>query len=151
MSVFQIPCATPEGGAGARIRPCVYGVGVDSAGRVCVALEATGEYYLPGGGIEAGEDAPTALAREVAEEVALAATVGERFATGAEWVTVPETGAWLHKQAAFYRLALGAPLPGATAEHTLVWLAPEEAIARLQYACHRAAVALALNLPFDGG
>lgn len=144
--VVEFPCAAPEDGLTVRIRPCVYGVGADTQGRICVALEATGEYFLPGGGIEAGEDAPTALVREVAEEVGLVGTVGDMFATGSEWLGGPEAGGWLHKRAAFYRLALGAPVPGAAPEHTLVWLTPAEAQARLQYACHRAAVARAVTL-----
>ncbi len=142
-AVLDIPCTEPADELPVRHRPCVYGVAFDAAGRVCVAREAAGEYYLPGGGIEEGEDAGAALVREVAEELARVGVAGALFATGSEWLGGPEAGEWLHKRAAFHHLTLGAALPDATAEHTLVWLTPAEAGARLQYACHRQAVAQA--------
>ncbi len=56
--------------------PCTYRISVKAAikdddGRVLLLREKDGSWELPGGGLEHGEDARTALARETAEETGL--------------------------------------------------------------------------------
>lgn len=56
--------------------PCTYRISVkaaikDSDGRILLLREKDGSWELPGGGLEHGEDAKAALAREIAEETGL--------------------------------------------------------------------------------
>jgi 8-oxo-dGTP diphosphatase len=84
--------------------PCIYRISVkatikDESGRILLLREKDGSWELPGGGLEHGEDAKEALAREIAEETGL--TV--------EWMSDhPET---------FWTIRKGTDLP------TLKWFA----------------------------
>ena len=61
----------------------VRGVAIDGQGRVCLVRHTyVGGWHLPGGGIDPGESAPAAMAREFREE--------------AEIVVAPETSLRLH-------------------------------------------------------
>lgn len=56
--------------------PCTYRISVkavitDEAGRILLLKEADGSWELPGGGLEHGEHAKEALAREITEETGL--------------------------------------------------------------------------------
>jgi 8-oxo-dGTP diphosphatase len=61
--------------------PCVGAVVFDSAGRLLVVRRGqqpgAGMWSLPGGRVEAGEDLPAAVRREVLEETGLRVRVGE--------------------------------------------------------------------------
>lgn len=56
--------------------PCTYRISVkaaikDNDGRILLLRERDGSWELPGGGLEHGEDAVAALAREIAEETGM--------------------------------------------------------------------------------
>lgn len=51
----------------------VRGAAIDAAGRVCLVRHTyIGGWHLPGGGVEPGETAPQAMAREFREEAEIA-------------------------------------------------------------------------------
>lgn len=56
---------------------------IERAGRILICQRKGGrhahKWEFPGGKIEPGEDAPTALARELREELAIEARIGERL------------------------------------------------------------------------
>jgi ADP-ribose pyrophosphatase YjhB (NUDIX family) len=62
-----------------RFRPAVYGLIMDGDKVLLMNTILTGNYSLPGGGVELGERLEDALGREVREETGLAVEVG-RFA-----------------------------------------------------------------------
>src|SRR5688572_18821109 len=57
----------PPHGPRATVRPSAYGLLVDDDGRLAVVRTPQG-WFLPGGGMEAGEAPPDTVAREVLEE-----------------------------------------------------------------------------------
>lgn len=63
------PFGIRQAGLTYRVRPAAYAVIIDGQGRVACVDETSG-LFLPGGGIEPGEDAVRAVHREVAEECA---------------------------------------------------------------------------------
>lgn len=90
-----------------RPRPSVYAVALDRDGRAALVLED--DWYLPGGGIEAGESELEALHREVREECACEARVLARLGCAIEFVVAP-SGAAIEVRATFFTAELvGAP------------------------------------------
>ena len=59
----------------------VYGFAFTPEGTMLLVSDAGGEYWLPGGGVEAGETAAAALARELREEAAASLTACEKLGT----------------------------------------------------------------------
>ena len=104
-------------------RPVVAAAIVDSLEHPTVLLacsraypqELRGQFELPGGKIEEGEDAVAALEREIAEELGARLRVGERVAPeGGLWWPIlggRVMGVWLAEVAA------GSPAPRAGASH----------------------------------
>ena len=87
----------------------VRGAAFDGQGRVCLVRHTyVGGWQLPGGGVELGESAPAAMAREFREE--------------AEIVVDPETALRLH---GFYRNRAASPR-----DHVALYVAPAFTVAR---------------------
>jgi 8-oxo-dGTP diphosphatase len=84
-------------------RVAVYGICEDlrgAGGRVLLVraapyLTVAGRWFLPGGGIDHGEDPVTALGREFAEETGLHVEVGALRGVLSDVITLPD-GASLH-------------------------------------------------------
>lgn len=121
---------------------------LDPAGRIAIAQInfETGEieYDLPGGGIEPGESAETAAAREFEEETGLRVTIGEGL--GAAWqYCTDQNGDW-NKHAHVFAAQL-LPEPGVKVEddHELVWLEPHDALLKLRYEAQAVIVLRALR------
>jgi len=121
------------------IRQCgAYAVIIDDFGSVLVVRTPNGRRYLPGGRIEDGEFPEQALVREIAEECGWTAAVGTRLCQQGQSIF----GGRVALDARYWRAALGERLD-VQAEHDLLWLKPEEALATLHRASDRAALVMA--------
>ncbi|MEE2040298.1 NUDIX domain-containing protein [Nocardiopsis sp. CT-R113] len=112
-----------------------YGIVTDPAGRVLLSriaegFPAAGTWHLPGGGVDAGEDARTALRREVAEETGQDGEVGALI-TAASHHRVPPSGYEIYAVWAFFRVYVANPGPARVMEENgstsdCGWFGPEE-------------------------
>lgn len=110
-----------------RPRPSVYAVAFDAQGRVALVPEDEG-WYLPGGGIEAGESAREALVREIQEECACAGRVLDALGEAREYVET-RRGTRIDVLASFFRAELAA-------DNTAQWFEPEDAARRATRLSH---------------
>lgn len=91
-----------------RQRVAVYGIAVDRGTRVLVVraaahLSVRGRWFLPGGGLEHGEDPVGALRREVAEETGLRVSGETLLGVLSDTSTLPG-GTLLHTVRILYRI-----------------------------------------------
>ncbi|TMV93984.1 NUDIX hydrolase [Thioclava sp. BHET1] len=93
------------------------------------------EFQLPGGGIDPGESAVTALHREVFEETGWAITGLRRLGAFRRFTYMPDYEIWAEKLCTIY---LARPVlrrgPPSEPAHRAVWLAPEAALEALENA-----------------
>lgn len=140
----------PEPGCTYRDRPAAFGV-VELAGEIAlVRVEKPGHpawFDLPGGALDPGEDETQAVVREFGEETGLKVEAGEVYAR-ADQRFVNTDGEAYDNRCAFLTLTLLAEAPGLKIEddHTLVWMAPMEAVVRLRHEAHAWGVAAWLRL-----
>ena len=90
-------------------RVAVYGICQDGRGRVLLVraapwLSVGGEWFLPGGGLDHGEDPVAGLRREFAEETGLTVVVGELRGVLSDVIDVPD-GTSLHTVRIVYTIA----------------------------------------------
>jgi 8-oxo-dGTP diphosphatase len=127
-------------------RPAAFVV-VERGGRIALArvtfAAGGGRLDLPGGGIDPGETAAQAAARECGEEVGLKVAVeGEPF-TRADHFFINEEGKDHNTRGQFFaaRLLAEAPELKTEADHALEWMTPHEALVALDRESHVWAVA----------
>jgi 8-oxo-dGTP diphosphatase len=135
----------PQPGRAYRDRPAAFGV-LEQDGRIAlVRVEKPGFAAwldLPGGALDPGEDDRAALVREFGEETGMAVAAGVFLGRADQLFINTEGEAYNNRQALFEtRLIDAAPQLKIEDDHTLVWLAPPEAIARLRHDSHAWAVA----------
>jgi 8-oxo-dGTP diphosphatase len=112
-----------------------YGVIRDGAGRVLLTRssdlsDVVGTWYLPGGGVEHGEDPAGTVVREVAEETGLRVEVDGLRAATADVLPLAHRGELLHTDRVLYDLrVVGGALRAETGGTTDVarWLTVDEA------------------------
>ena len=123
-----------------RDRPVVYGLGFDAVGRLLV-VDKDGDRLLPGGGIDPGEDVPSALVREALEETGHDVTVGA-FLGYARHYHVPNDGEPpRHKLCRYHLMRVAAAMgPPLEAGHDPRRLPLDEALSSLTHAVDRWAV-----------
>lgn len=141
---------TPEPGRVHSDRPAAFGI-VEREGRIAaVRVEKPGHAAwrdLPGGAIDPGETAAEAVVREYGEETGLTVAVVESYGAADQFFLNTDGQAW-NNRATFFVLALTGEDPALKieADHTLVWLDANEAVATLRHDAHAWAVASWLRL-----
>lgn len=143
-AVFQRSFGERDPALAYRARPAAYAIILDDARRIACVFEESGGLFLPGGGIEPGEDPVAAVHREVAEECAhefeLLRTVGSAIQ-----LHRTAAGPAYELQATFFLGRFGRPLDREP-QHELRWLASGPEVPGFHHECHRWAVAEALRL-----
>jgi 8-oxo-dGTP diphosphatase len=135
----------PEPGFAYPDRPAAFGVAVRE-GRLAIArITIPGFpilYDLPGGGIDPGESEADAMAREFGEEVGLRVTAGPEIARADQFFVNPD-GERYNVRSVFFVAEIAGEAAGLKieADHELVWLTPDEAMAKVRRESHAWAVA----------
>ena len=138
MSVPQF--GAPEPGRDYPDRPAAFAI-VERDGLIALVRvtfdSGGGRTDLPGGGLDQGESAPQAAARECGEEVGLVIAVGE-LVTRADHYFVNEKGEAKNTRGEFFAATLVREDPALKIEddHALEWVAPYEALLRLDRESH---------------
>jgi 8-oxo-dGTP diphosphatase len=125
-----------------RVRPAAYAIVFDDELRVACVSETSG-LFLPGGGIEAGEDPITAVHREIAEECGRALEILAPLEPAIQFFRTAR-GEPLELHASFFLGRFGRPLdmPG---QHQLAWQAAMPKAPIFFHECHGWAVRQALR------
>jgi len=125
-------------------RPGAYAL-VLRDGSVLVVATPSG-YFLPGGGVDAGESLEDALARELQEEAGLSVSRMTALGTARQYVIDAETDVAYNKLEHFF-IVSAEPTPFAPAEsdHVVHWVAVDDALASLREPAQAWAVALAFS------
>lgn len=119
----------------------------DARGRVAV-VQTTFGIFLPGGGIEAGEDELTGLRRELREEIGFEIVRARLIVKAAQFHWSEFYQEHFRKIGSFFVVEYTAPpRPLVDNEHTLVWLDPDVASVRLSQEFQRWALAEYLGAP----
>jgi ADP-ribose pyrophosphatase YjhB (NUDIX family) len=116
-----------------RQRIAAYGVVRDDGGRLLLAraspaLTLRGRWFLPGGGVQHGEQPAESLRREIEEESGLTVTLGPLLDVLSDVRTIPD-GTSLHTVRLIYRVASweGTLRPEADGTTDAVeWFTPDE-------------------------
>jgi len=139
----------PAPGRAHRDRPAAFGVLERDRLIALVEVEKPGHapwLDLPGGALDPGEDDEMALVREFGEETGLKIGPGELLGRADQYFVNTDDEALNNRQAMFVgRFEAEAPELKYDVDHTLVWIAPLEAIARLRHDSHAWAVGLWLR------
>lgn len=130
-------------------RPAAFGLAVRDGRLALVEVKKPGQpawLDLPGGAIEAGETAEAAVVREFGEETGLQVSAG-RFIAAADQKFRNTDGAAFNNRGRFFEVAIEGENPAlkTEADHTLTWLAPDEALHWLRHEAHAWAVSVWLT------
>jgi L-amino acid N-acyltransferase YncA/8-oxo-dGTP pyrophosphatase MutT (NUDIX family) len=128
----------PVAGQPCVVRPSAYLIVPNDAGRIAVVRTAEG-VFLPGGGVDPGESAAAAAARETREECALDVRVGGEIGKAADFVWSKKESTCVEKRCVFLSGTVVSPVD-ATPEHEVLWLNRDDAIAQITRSGHQWAV-----------
>jgi 8-oxo-dGTP diphosphatase len=123
------------------VRPSAYALLRDQEGRIAVVRAKRG-WFLPGGGIEANEDAQRAVEREAEEECGFVIHARGIVGNATEIVHSPAGHDGVDKVSVFFQAEIIGTTPASAPEHEVAWLSPSEAIRRLSHKSHQWAVGL---------
>jgi 8-oxo-dGTP diphosphatase len=122
------------------IRPSVYALVADGAGRVAIVRSVDG-IFLPGGGIEPGEGVEEALRREALEECGFDLRVGSWALRAVQFAYSRSAETHFEKRSRFIECAIEGPTRAAREPgHELIWAHPPAAVRMLSHESHAWAV-----------
>ena len=126
-------------------RPAAFGIAMRDGRIALVTVEKPGHtpwLDLPGGAIDPGESETQALVREFGEETGLRVRAGN-FITRADQFFIRTDGAPFNNRGAMFEVLIDGvdAGPKIEADHTLMWLLPDEARRGLRHDAHAWAVA----------
>jgi 8-oxo-dGTP diphosphatase len=109
-------------------RPGVYAV-IENRDKQIAVLETSIGYFLPGGGIDAGETEVEALKRELIEELGYQISVIAKIGAAVEYLKASREEKYYHIRSTFYEVQLDSKIgEGIEKDHRFVWLSQEEAL-----------------------
>jgi len=136
----------PAPGQGYPDRPAAFVV-VEHEGAIAVVrvtfAGGGGRLDLPGGGLDPGESARDAAAREVGEEAGLAVELEPEPFAAADHYFISAVGRSVNTRGVFFagRVTAEAPQLKVEDDHTLLWMSPQAALVALDRDSHAWAVA----------
>lgn len=125
-----------------RVRPAAYAVSFDEKLRVACVAEESG-LFLPGGGLEAGEDPVRAVCREVAEECGRDLEIIASLGSAVQYFR-SKRGEAFELHASFFLARFGSGREG-TGQLEVHWLPAVPQPPALFHECHRWAVEQAVR------
>ena len=121
------------------VRPSAYALVRREADELAIARTAIG-YFLPGGGLKAGETSEQAIEREAMEECGLVLCPRSLLGRAIQIVYSPAENACFEKQSSFLEAGLLGLESLTDGDHQLVWFTVGHAIEALFHESHRWAV-----------
>jgi 8-oxo-dGTP diphosphatase len=114
-------------------RPGAYGIIRNLSHEIAVIRTPKG-YFLPGGGVDPGEEIVAALRREIFEETGLGVEISREIGTAAQYLTAAREGIYYKKIGHFYLASFAERLSETfEAEHELLWLSFDQTVATLNH------------------
>lgn len=109
-------------------RPGVYAV-VKNDHQQFAVIETSNGYFLPGGGIDAGETEIDALKRELVEEIGYQISVMAEIGASVEHIVFSKDKKYYQIRSKFFKVHLDSKIEeGIEKDHRLVWLSQEDAL-----------------------
>ena len=130
-------------------RPGAYALVFNAEGLI-LAVEEGGYWWLPGGGVEAGETHEQGLVREMLEETGYAVEILKEIGRANEFTQDPINKQYRDKHCVFYAVRLAGDSKGPQIEENHPhWMRVEEALTKLYDETHRWAVRRTLDARRD--
>ncbi|MCU1284232.1 MAG: pyrophosphohydrolase including oxidative damage repair enzyme [Acidobacteriales bacterium] len=127
-------------------RPGAYAIIRNDVGEVAV-LHTQNGVFLPGGGVEPGEEFEEALRREILEELGYGVNIAAKIGSAAQYLYSKVAGKHFKKIGHFYRAALTEKITDAIhPDHQLLWRSPEDGAKLLSQEFQSWAVGQAIDI-----
>lgn len=121
------------------VRPSAYALVRNATGELAVVRTVLG-YFLPGGGIEAGESPEQTVVREAREECGLVLRAGAPVTQAIEIAHSPSENTCFEKRCTFVSALLIGLTTAEESDHELMWMALDGAMHALTHGSHQFAV-----------
>ncbi len=121
-------------------RPGAYAVISNDVGKILIVITKNGRYHLPGGGLDAGEDAETALRREVKEETGYDVASLAYLGAANQFLDTPLGP--VNKQATYFvgSISGGSPADSKEEDHVVSWVSTQDFLSSSAHDFHKWAV-----------